>query len=78
MLLMLFIGVTPQRRDFRYPTKLTQTRAHTELLEEFRRDREITLPELPESDSENDITVSTGFATVHQPNCLYARQIPSL
>lgn len=47
-------GVTPQRREFGYPSQLTKTREHKELLEEFRSNMASanTLPRLPESDSE--------------------------
>ena len=47
-------GVTPQRREFGYPSQLSKTREHKELLEEFRSNmaNTNTLPRLPESDSE--------------------------
>ena len=47
-------GMTPQRRQFHYPSDLICTRPHSELLDEFRSVREaaMTLPQLPESDSE--------------------------
>ena len=47
-------GMTPQRRQFHYPSDLRQTRPHSDLLEEFRSAREaaMSLPQLPESDSE--------------------------
>ena len=51
------LGVTPQRRAFAYPSQLTRTRPHFELLEEFRASVSTvpsSLPELPESDDETD------------------------
>ena len=53
-------GVTPQRRDFSYPSHLTKTREHSQLLEEFRASNIKSLPELPDSDSEWD---TTGYST---------------
>ena len=57
-------GMTPQRRQFHYPSDLTRTRPHSELLEEFRSAQEaaMTLPQLPESDSELE-TSSTSVST---------------
>lgn len=57
--------MTPQRRQFHYPSDITRTRPHSELLEEFRSAREaaMTLPQLPESDSELE-TSSTSVSTI--------------
>lgn len=59
------VGMTPQRHQFHYPSDLTRTRPHPELLEEFRSAREaaMTLPQLPESDSELE-TSSTSVSTM--------------
>lgn len=58
----MYVGLTPQRRDFSYPSHLTKTRDHTDLLEEYRTNvPSMTLPALPESDYEWDAN-STGTA----------------
>jgi hypothetical protein len=64
--------MTPQRHQFHYPSDLTRTRPHSELLEEFRSAREaaMTLPELPESDSELE-TSSTSVSTSLYPDSSY-------
>lgn len=45
-------GKTPQRREFSYPQHLAQTRPHSDLLRDFQ--PSITLPPLPESDTEEE------------------------
>lgn len=51
--LLLFLGITPQRRDFSYTSHLTRTREHEELLEEYRTNVDVkSLPEQPESETE--------------------------
>ena len=48
-----FVGMTPQRREFSYPSQLTRTKPHSELLEEFRSTaKSLALTELTESDVE--------------------------
>ena len=48
--------MTPQRRDFYYPNKLTSTRPHSDLLDDFRTmSKSMALPELPESEESDSL-----------------------
>ena len=53
----VYTGKTPQRRDFSYPQHLAQTRPHSDVLRAFQ--PSISLPPLPESDSEEEEEVSS-------------------
>jgi kinesin family protein 11 len=55
-------GKTPQRRNFSYPPSLAQTRPHSELLRDFR--PTVSLPPLPESDSEEEREEVSGVGEV--------------
>ena len=73
------VGMTPQRRQFHYPSDLICTRPHSELLEEFRSAQEavMTLPQLPESDSELE-TNSTSVSTIKTTLLVLCRVLPTL
>ena len=60
------LGTTPQRRQFHYSSDLKRTRPHSDLLEEFRSTREaaMTLPQLPESDSELETSLDSASYAV--------------
>lgn len=48
----VYVGKTPQRRDFVYPRDLAQSRPDSELLRDFQ--PAVSLPPLPESESEEE------------------------